>query len=1831
MGTFFYRLMIRCVVVLQILYSIFPSWSWAMGHGGEVFEVDLTEAGRLALRYQVRNERGVCLDDRQGAWALERSVVSAPPHDWQVTLLEGGLHQFQWIGSPSTRLSFSVKPDGSLVLGATQGAQGISLKTRQDLVLPEGVQASADSLYLEAGRFFQEGTMMASHLGIAAHGGIFHRPTGRTRLLTQGIFQAPALEISGKITTDQGAWLALKGQELVLRRRTGEVASSWGVDFSAVHSVRVQLDDGGTWGFPVSLPGTFAVSLDPKARRPLHLQTLWRADQGIRVHSPSQPFQVGDALASGFLESSQGSLTVQASSVQTAPNSSLTAGQDVTVESATTSLFHGRLHGGRDVVLTAGQSLETHAPLTAGHTLQITTGRLTYDPYQLMAQHRVFLWLTASGEMTQPLDVPGHLRVQYGGAYPAPLTILTSLKGASGVEITDLPPTGIPVSSPLFPRQKIVFGKAGGPEATLSSDRGDLLIEGGNLHFLQGSLYGHGGITVKASREIIQGQGTAEKRKVSFSYTVNGWKSSGTEMVNWMRYSPVRWQSDADLIFRAPWIELNGGQVWTRTLHTHASGSASTPTAVIHQGVTLDVLGDGVIEAPFFFHGMPLQPAVNHRLSLQLQSLPAGPKMGVGGTVSPQRGHIPAGEISTLSVDGTLDLRVRRGRNVASLITAGALIGQTPLTLESLIPGLQVEGHPHYQAGKHPLPQQSAATTTIFHGKADVNNQGTLHSPLLELSFSALRNGVPPCGILPLKAPDRPLRVDLLDFFRGASTPQAQGPSVLNPFVSPLSPAEGVPPASVIDPHRGFQSPAALRFLFDPLTESRLLSQSLLTTLGRQYLKAGETPWQTWMRLRHNTQTWQNQWHGASSSGQALALPSSSTHVAQAMAQATEPLLLYVPTMMQGEIVASPSLYLPPQWGRDAPHTGFGVISGQHLLLAGDATAPITNTGQIFARDKGVLTGGTLTQTKAIEYGTRPAAPVTTGHGALILPTTAYQPRWGGELLGGTWTLDLSHLSNHLGWIDVDNLWLSAQSAYNSGRIAAQNVCLYEVGTSLHDRQQRSWSYTLQHTEHKSSWWGLKKSSRTWTQTVVCRESYPAPLSGFLGAGRLTTERDDALSDLFDAALPPLAEPPLHRFTLRGGTILTGPGGLSATVRSHLETLPLIDTTVHAYAISHRGRWGRSFSETGAIQRHSVLVPAMVSEGSLEWRSHQTMSLQSLHAEVRRPGHRLTFQARGDLVLGDTPYWQPVTPAYHTEKGAVFRVSGAVQQGAVPHFSNPHGPVTLRSETGTLSGVVPEGTSLTLDAPQGIALTPPQRAQALTMTLLDDGQLNPRLQMALGLTAGVVSAGTLAPAVVSALNLTSTAATVATAGVSTLTSQFTAGMMTHHGQVGRALDDLGRPHAVRQMATSLVTAGLTHTLSEALQVNLSPQLTPSSSLEDFFRASLFQTAVSVPVHITLGRTSPQEALRQGLRTTLAQTAGAYGAFRIGQAYGRSALTPRTPSLMNPVTHKLVHGLLGGATGSLLSKDPTRGAVAGALGALVAETTAETLVPRNTLVTSPDQLASTVHYARFIAGTVALATGQNMDVALQTAQTAVENNFVPMMLTAGKILWEVYATTHEEELDALKKDLAQWVAEKTDWDAETVEQTYDVLLMAGSTGNALRKGANAVLRKITTHVAHSSKTLKTGKSLTIEKGAKIDEQLHQEFVKRFQVKSSEQPWTVRPGQEWKTKIIGRAQKTQTEGHDVASYRKAIKAAKKAETEAALLNRGVKRATGEPISPNTRPDVAVVKKDGKVYQVEVPSKSDQRRVLQKRMNDATKKFSLEKQGENKIIEIKKPDQT
>jgi len=111
---------------------------------------------------------------------------------------------------------------------------------------------------------------------------------------------------------------------------------------------------------------------------------------------------------------------------------------------------------------------------------------------------------------------------------------------------------------------------------------------------------------------------------------------------------------------------------------------------------------------------------------------------------------------------------------------------------------------------------------------------------------------------------------------------------------------------------------------------------------------------------------------------------------------------------------------------------------------------------------------------------------------------------------------------------------------------------------------------------------------------------------------------------------------------------------------------------------------------------------------------------------------------------------------------------------------------------------------------------------------------------------------------------------------------------------------------------------------------------------------------------------------------LPSTLGGLAANQIGAAYRGGEI--------DPITHKLLHGVSGAVQGVILSSDPLSGAAAGATGAIVAETTAMNL---------PSSLAprTRANIGRIAAGVTTLVTNQDVNTAITTATTAVENNWL----------------------------------------------------------------------------------------------------------------------------------------------------------------------------------------------------------------------------------------------
>ena len=282
--------------------------------------------------------------------------------------------------------------------------------------------------------------------------------------------------------------------------------------------------------------------------------------------------------------------------------------------------------------------------------------------------------------------------------------------------------------------------------------------------------------------------------------------------------------------------------------------------------------------------------------------------------------------------------------------------------------------------------------------------------------------------------------------------------------------------------------------------------------------------------------------------------------------------------------------------------------------------------------------------------------------------------------------------------------------------------------------------------------------------------------------------------------------------------------------------------------------------------------------------------------------------------------------------------------------------------------------------------------------------------------------------------------------------------------------------------------------------------------------------------------------------------------------------------------------------------------------------------------------------------------------------------VSTTVSSADVAWGIYEEINKEGAQKTKQEVCQSVADRLKIHPETVEKMFEGMVMLADNAPDLKKGGSMILknmdRKTFSNLVEKivkKDGAKSGAKSSAKRAAKSaapkpkptapmndngpkaskppkapqDPHTPRQPQKPKKAKDSggdgqktsgpertakDPEWKKQEGQEWKDKIVGKAQKTGTSGHARKSYEIAIREAKKTNTKAVYLNKGYNKATGEKIKSNRRPDVTVVKKDGKVNVHEVESKTDNPKTLRIRNEEAMGKLPKHMQG---TIDIVKPD--
>ncbi|WP_367111686.1 DUF637 domain-containing protein [uncultured Psychrobacter sp.] len=242
-----------------------------------------------------------------------------------------------------------------------------------------------------------------------------------------------------------------------------------------------------------------------------------------------------------------------------------------------------------------------------------------------------------------------------------------------------------------------------------------------------------------------------------------------------------------------------------------------------------------------------------------------------------------------------------------------------------------------------------------------------------------------------------------------------------------------------------------------------------------------------------------------------------------------------------------------------------------------------------------------------------------------------------------------------------------------------------------------------------------------------------------------------------------------------------------------------------------------------------------------------------------------------------------------------------------------------------------------------------------------------------------------------------TASMVATnaAGIA-LQTQAAITLINNKGDISKTLKDMASSDTVRNMTTAALTAGV------------GAQLGLGSAATDTFGQKLANgvgTGVTqAVVDATINGMSFEEALKNSLRSSLVDVFAA-------QTF--SSLVKGFDS--NDFADNLAHKLVAAGVGCVSASAKSQSCDAGAIGAAVGEMIGDYLVD-NPFDLTDDEIVKITDIAKLSAGTVALLTNVDVNVAANTAGTAVKNNSVfKLVSSGGKILVKTL-----DKLDDLRK-------------------------------------------------------------------------------------------------------------------------------------------------------------------------------------------------------------------
>ncbi|MDH2925011.1 filamentous hemagglutinin family protein [Nicoletella semolina] len=236
-----------------------------------------------------------------------------------------------------------------------------------------------------------------------------------------------------------------------------------------------------------------------------------------------------------------------------------------------------------------------------------------------------------------------------------------------------------------------------------------------------------------------------------------------------------------------------------------------------------------------------------------------------------------------------------------------------------------------------------------------------------------------------------------------------------------------------------------------------------------------------------------------------------------------------------------------------------------------------------------------------------------------------------------------------------------------------------------------------------------------------------------------------------------------------------------------------------------------------------------------------------------------------------------------------------------------------------------------------------------------------------------------------------TAAAMANAAFSSLASQASIAVVNNKGDVGKALKDLGHSSTVKQLATSVVTAGVASQLLGTLGL---AHVTEASPFIDRLSVSLVNAGTAALTNSAINGESLSRGLETAIIAALAQTLQGELSQHI-----KGITAGNEQGWYRQVAHKLAHAVAGCAAASTQRGKCGDGAMGAAVGEIVGEILLDGRPPQQLTF---QERQTIVDKTKLIVGSIAALTDRDVNTAVNSAEIAVKNNaiwFIPVLLAA----------------------------------------------------------------------------------------------------------------------------------------------------------------------------------------------------------------------------------------